>query len=557
METKNMKKPIIAFAAICVFVFAVSAISINILLNTNSKVSLDKLYNKIDVHELTQVKGNVSFEDADIKQSLPDISKYPLQVNSSTEDYIEIFSSTEKAGKGTDGWLVDVAEAFNRSGFSVGGKPVSVRIRGIASGAAADYISSGVYIPDAFSPSNELWGDDLIARGVSLKRVEQRLTGNVAGIVISNKKCEQIEDNYAKDGKITLKSVVEAVAANDLSMGYTNPFASSTGLNFLVSTLYTFDSGDPLGKAASDAFLKFQTNIPYVAYTTLQMKESAKSGMLEGFVFEYQQFMNSPELNAAYTFIPFGVRHDSPVYAVGELSNMKQEILNEFIKYCKTDESQKKASECGFNGLDDYSCDIDGITGSVVSASQQLWKEKKSGNRDIIAVFVADTSGSMVGAPMNNLKKSLLLGSKYINSNNYVGMVTFSDSIQIALPINRFDLNQRSYFTGAVENMDASGATAMYDAIVVATKMLVDARKDNPDAKLMMFVLTDGESNVGNTLGNIRGVIEEYRIPIHTIGYNANIPMLEEISGINEAASINADTDDVIYKIQNLFNAEM
>ena len=35
------------------------------------------------------------------------------------------------------------------------------------------------------------------------------------------------------------------------------------------------------------------------------------------------------------------------------------------------------------------------------------------------------------------------------------------------------------------------------------------------------------------------------------------IKALENISAINEATSINADSDDVIYKLGSLFNAEM
>ena len=51
--------------------------------------------------------------------------------------------------------------------------------------------------------------------------------------------------------------------------------------------------------------------------------------------------------------------------------------------------------------------------------------------------------------------------------------------------------------------------------------------------------------------------MEQSGIPIYTIGYNADIGALKEISRINEAASINADTDDVVDELRNLFNAEL
>ncbi|MCL2671715.1 MAG: VWA domain-containing protein [Clostridiales bacterium] len=520
---------------------------------------MERLYKKIRVNTLAPIKDMVDLEEVNIAESLPDISKYPPQVNNTTNDFVEIFSSTEKAtisssGADTDRWLVDMANQFNKAGIEIDGKPVSIRIRGIASGLGVDYIVSGKYVPDAFSPSNELWGDALKSMGVRVNLVEKRLTGNVAGIVLSKAKHKELTDKY---GSISVKTITEAVGNNELQMGYTNPFASSTGANYLISTLYTFDASNPLSDTATAEFIKFQSNIPYVAYSTLQMKDSAKSGMLDGFVFEYQQLMNSPDLKNDYIFTPFGVRHDSPVYELGSLTPMKQEILREFIAFCKTDAAQKAASDYGFNGHNEYAIELSEINGERLPQAQKLWKEKKSGGREIIAVFVADVSGSMDGAPLNKLKESLLSGSKYINNDCSVGLVTFSTDVNIALPIGKFDLNQRSLFTGAVKNMQAVGSTAMFDAIVVASKLLMEAKAGSPNAKLMLFVLTDGETNQGCSLNDCRSMITGLQIPIYTIGYNANISVLAQISSINEAASINADIDDVVYKIQNLFNAEM
>lgn len=569
MQNNKSFKTIVILLGIAVLVFGGTIAVINMTSNAGRNQSdisqddaiavMERLYKKIRVNTLDQVKEAVDLDEVNVAESLPDISKYPAQVENSTADFVEIFSSTEKAtvsssSSDTDRWLVDMAAQFNNSGFTVDGKPVSVRVRGIASGLGVDYISSGKYVPDAFSPSNELWGDMLKSMGVPITLVEQRLTGNVAGIVLSKAKYNELLQKY---GSISVKTITEAVGNNELQMGYTNPFASSTGANYLMSTLYSFDSANPLSDTATAEFVKFQSNIPYVAYTTLQMKESAKSGMLDGFVFEYQQFMNSPDLRSDYVFTPFGVRHDSPVYELGNLTSAKKEILRLFIDFCKTDDAQRSASKYGFNGYDEYSNELSNVNGDSLAQAQKLWKEKKSGDRDIIAVFVADVSGSMDGEPLNKLKESLLTGSKYINNNCSVGLVTFSSDVNIALPIGKFDLNQRSLFAGAVRSMRASGGTAMFDAIVVAEKMLMAEKENNPNAKLMLFVLTDGETNQGSSLNDCRSMIAGLQIPIYSIGYNADISVLSQISLINEAASINADTDDVVYKIQNLFNAEM
>lgn len=520
----------------------------------NATGKLKKICKDININEVEPRKAPIDLGIKDVKDTIPNIDKYPAKVENTTDSYIEIFSTGEKAGNGKDGWLIDVANNFNESKFEINGKIISVKVREIASGLGMDYIISEKYLPDAYSPSNELWGEMIKANGKTIELCDDRMVGNVAGILISKEKYDELIKKY---GAINLKNITQAVANGEINMGYTNPFASATGLNFLVSTLATFDSSNPLSEKAIDGFNEFQNNIPLIAYTTLQLRNSAESGILDGFIMEYQTYINSPELKTDYIFTPFGYRHDSPLYSVGNLSNEKKEILNKFIEFYKQDKYQELAVKDGFNALEDYKCEIENLDGNTILQAQKLWKENKNGDKPIVAVFVADVSGSMEGEPLNELKKSLLNGSRYIGEENSIGLVTYSNDININLPIEKFDLNQRSLFTGAVQDMDASGGTATFDAIAVAVQMLLDEKEKNPDAKLMLFVLSDGETNIGHSLDDLREILESVKIPVHTIGYNANIEALENISRVNEATSINADSDDVIYKLGSLFNAEM
>lgn len=561
---KNLFKVGMMLTAIAILVFGIIYAGISLTKNLgksqqrvsseNAIETMNQLYNDITVNIVAARKGQVSLGPTDLKESLPDISKYPAQVENATDSFIEIFSSPEKAGEDKDGWLVDTAKAFNNANIKVNGKTVSVRVRGIASGMGMDYIVTRKYVPDVFTPSNELWGEMMKSKGTKITLAEKGLVGNVAGVLTSKKKYDELIDKY---GSINLKNISEAVAGNEIAMGYTNPFASSTGLNYLISTLSTFDGKNLLSDKAVQGFEKFQTNIPFVAYTTMQMRESAQSGALDGFVMEYQTYINSPDLKSDYVFTPFGVRHDSPMYEIGDLSAEKKEILKRFIEFCKTDTYQKLASDYGFNQLDEYKPEIGVIKGDIISQAQKLWKVKKDGSNNIVAVFVADVSGSMAGAPLNKLKQSLLSGSQYITKDNSVGLITFSTDVNINLPVAKFDINQRSLLAGVVEDMQAGGNTAMFDAIVVASKMLMEEKAKKPNAKLMLFVLSDGVTNYGHSLNDVESMLRTLKIPVYTIGYNANIKALQTLSSINEAASINADSDDVIYKLGSLFNAQM
>jgi Ca-activated chloride channel family protein len=278
---------------------------------------------------------------------------------------------------------------------------------------------------------------------------------------------------------------------------------------------------------------------------------------LDGFVLEWQLYTNDPSLSNNYVFVPFGYRHDNPLVSCPTATDTERQILEQFAKFCD-DNGGDLAERYGFNGKDDYVAEVGDVSGETLVAAQELYKKNKDTGRPVLAVFVADVSGSMSGSPLAELQKSLVNSMRYINTDNYVGLVSYSDFVTIDVPVNKFDLNQQAYFKGAVEHLRASGGTATFDAIIVAANMIQDALAQNPDAKPMIFVLSDGETNQGFVkFEDMSDVIGGLHIPVYTIGYNANIDALKMISGINEAASIDASTDDVTYQLRNLFNANM
>ena len=519
---------------------------------------MNKLLKDVEVSETTARKATVEITGSNLAEELPDISKYPMSVTGRGAINIEIISSTEKASSGTDGWLNEVAEDFNSSHYTIDGEWATISVRPIASGAAVDYIISGKYVPEAYSPSNVLWGEMIAAENVKIDMVTDRLSGNTAGILISKETSQKLKESY---GEVNISTIVQATIKSEITMGYTNPYASSTGLNFLVSALDEFDSADILSTKATETFRSFQKNVPFVAYTTLQMREAAKNGVLDAFLMEYQGYYNATELRD-YEFIPFGVRHDSPLYTIGDLSSEQQELAKAFADYVQGDDAQRSAKKYGFNYLDDYkSADLD-VNGKTLESAQKLWKTEKDAGSPVMAVFVADVSGSMGGAPLQNLQSSLINASQYINDTNYVGLVSYSTNVEINLPIAKFDLNQRSYFTGAVEDLTQGGNTATYDAVLVALDMLLKAQEQaqaetGQSIKPLLFVLSDGVQNAGCSLHKLSPVVSGLEIPVYTIGYNANLKELQELSAINEAASINADNDDVVYNLKSLFNAQM
>lgn len=563
---KSQTRNIIIFVVIALVVFGGVVLGLTLtkdmgmseeeITKEDAQQRMQTLMKGIAVSQVTPRKAAVSDDDVlSEEQELPDIASYPLTVEGQGEINIEIFSSPEKAGEDTDGWLNEVAERFNRDGITVNGKRASVSIRSVSSGLAVDYISSGKYLPDAITPSNEFWGKMLEAKKVKVTLKEKKLAGNTAGVLLSQSKYNEILEKY---GSVNMKVISEATANNEIAMGYTNPFVSSTGMNFLVSTLYSYDADNLLSSKAVDGFKKFQENVPLVSFNTLQMRKSAESGSLDSFVMEYQLYYNDPSLKSDYVFTPLGVRHDNPLYAVGSLSADKNAVLEQFCAYCLTEDSQALAKQYGFNQNENYHSELpDNISGENLLKAQKLYKENKDSGKTIMAVFVADISGSMYGESINSLQTSLINSMQYINKNNYIGLVSYNSKVYINLPIAKFDINQQALFKGAVQDLDTNGQTATYDALVVALDMLQKASAEHPDAKPILFLLSDGEQNNGWSLNDIAPVLSASEIPVYSIGYNANIEALKRVSEINEAATINANSDDIIYQLKNLFNSEM
>lgn len=504
----------------------------------------------------------VSTEGVSIADALPKIDFYPVTVEPQPEAgsvVVEIFSSTEKAGKGTDGWIVEAGQQFNRDGIRIaGGSRAQVRIRSIPSGTAYEYIAYRKYRPDGFTPSNHLWIQMVRAAGVQLTPVAERLVGNIAGIVMKNEVAKGIEKKY---GALDIKSVIDAVVQGSLAMGYTNPFASSTGLNFLVTVLGTFAGGNEAAMLSPDvvsAFEAFQRGVPFVSLTTMQMRDSVeKDGSLDAFVMEYQTFVNTKSLASGYQFMPFGYLHDNPLYAVETPGKEKTEALKLFADYVLSSRVQSSAERYGFNALPSYRYAYPYPAGALLVEAQKLWKQKKDSGDPVVAVFLSDVSGSMAGVRLNMLKDALVKGSAFIAPANYIGLATFEATVSRVLPVEQFSEGQKTQFIAAVKEMKASGNTAMYDGIMVALRMLVDARKKVPNGKPTLFVLTDGETNAGYSFDRVKDVIEGLKIPVYTISYGDDITQLRALSTLNEAASLKAGTDDIAYQIGSLLNAEM
>ncbi|MBK8453932.1 MAG: VWA domain-containing protein [Thiofilum sp.] len=505
-----------------------------------------------------QSRANIQLTRTNLSSLLPDLNEYPITLDvqdSPRVEAAEILTSPEKAGNNRDALYLEMAQRFNQQGLTISnGKQAAIAIRKMDSGLGAQFILTGQYVPDAFSPSNALWGAMVNANGNNLTTIAPVTAPNVAGIVVKKAKADQI----TTEGKLDIAKLLTNVSNGSFAMGYTNPYQSSTGLNFLLTVLNSFANGDEtqmLSPDVASAFEAFQQGVPFVAQNTLQMREAAQgSGVLDAFVMEYQLWANATGLED-YQFVPFGVRHDGPLYATNEADPAEREVLALFAKFLASQKGE--LSRFGFDQVKDYKDAYAIKDGSIIAQAQRLWKQKKSGGKPIAAVFVADISGSMEGTRIKNLRKALVESSDLISTNNAIGLVTYSDTVNVDLPIRPFNVSQKSLFIGAVEKMATGGKTATNSAVLVAANMLTEFKKQNPDYKTVIFVLSDGETNLGVDFETAKNLMSLTAIPIHTIAYELSSQELKEYAGLAEGAYIESSAGAASYRIGNLLNAEM
>ena len=556
-----MKKLLTLFLCV-VMLFSITACGSDVRYDSNikeistedAKTELNALLGEIDVNNVVNPNLDIYMDEAGSKLALANIDTFDITVKGSGSINIEVAAATELSSEAPDDWINVVAKNFNNEHFEINGRTVSVSVRCITSGEVVTYVSADAYKPNVFIPSNNAWGLMLEASGVGINEIEDRIAGNTAGILMSEDAYKTFHEKYKED---TVSNVLKAANAGDIIFAYTNPYTSSTGLNMLTAMLKDFDKNDPLSSTASAALMEYQKTSPPVAYTTAVLRNQARKGVIDTMVMEEQAYINTTELRD-YKYFPFGIRHDHPVYTFDWNTDEENEAAKLFTEYCLNEKSQKLATEKGFNRNDSYKSQDSGLTGTGYLTAQSLWKQNKNGDRPIVAVFVADVSGSMGGEPLAALQESLVATIPYIGEGHYVGLVSYSTDVTINLPIEEFNNKHRAYFSGEVKGLMPSGGTSTYDAVLVGLDMIEKKLEEIPDAMPIMFVLTDGEANGGYSLDRIATVVASLDVPVYTIAYNYNnMSDLSTLSGLNEAASIRADSSDIVNQLRNLFNTQM
>ena len=72
----------------------------------------------------------------------------------------------------------------------------------------------------------------LAEKGIAMTPVRDHMATSISGVVIKDSEADRMRSIY---GALDVKAIINEVVQGELAIGYTDPFHSSTGLNFLVT----------------------------------------------------------------------------------------------------------------------------------------------------------------------------------------------------------------------------------------------------------------------------------------------------------------------------------
>ena len=339
------------------------------------------------------------------------------------------------------------------------------------------------------------------------------------------------------------RSCAEASWGRTPLLAFTNPNTSTSGRNVLVS-MYSIAAGKPPADLTVDdvrspevvAFVEqFQQLVDHYQPTTTALITKIVQGPRYGHFFLMPEdnlvslfkgqeeaigedgteqaappvkdlVMIYPKEGAVLNANPAGVVQASWV------SGAEAEAAAQWIEFLRGDEQQRAFGKAGFRPAAGTGGEIDarqfarwGLDARDPTATIEPGEVASPVLREIldtgpkkpaIVTLVVDTSGSMQGRPLANVKDGLnRLLDAMTDDDDLVGLVTFSDSVETTIPPaplgeSKFDISE------AIVAMEADGSTALYDAVAQAVE-LTDAATGPPGATRAVVVLSDGQATEG------------------------------------------------------------
>jgi Ca-activated chloride channel family protein len=389
--------------------------------------------------------------------------------------------------------------------------------------SGADQIASGTNADAAWFAS-----DKYIALADANPKILERKNIMLTPVILGVKRSVAQRLGWSS-GSVTWRDIADAAAQGKFHFAMTSPPASNSGFSALVGVADALTNGRELTSSNIDAsgltgFLKGQALTSGSSGFLVDAYEKSQD-TLDGIV-NYESVlvgMNaSGALHEPLTLISPKEGIITAQYPFMLLNSAKRAAYDKLVAYLTTRDVQARiqrdtARRAITPGVPadprlPSSVLIEATFPANLQVVQTLLDDYQTKlRRPASTVYVIDTSGSMDGERLNNLKQALtgLAGGDTSFSGHFtrfnprekVTLVVFSDVVS---QTQSFDINSTDPSSPAltglrdfVNGLNADGGTAIYSALQQAYSVAQTERRTNPDAYVSIVLMTDGENNAG------------------------------------------------------------
>ena len=429
-------------------------------------------------------------------------------------------------------WLRSAIDDFNEAKIETAtGKSVFVSLNPVESGQAVADMTRGAYLPTLWIPDSEVWGNVLAERG---QASFQRNCVGVAESPLVIAMWRPIAESLGWPGRSLGWLDIGSLAADPsawayysggqfgptLRMGHTHPGLSGTGASTLLAVVQAAQSKadaitvDDIQQPIVQASVStFEGTVSWFSTSTDQLGQTMRERgtgylgaavMYESTVISYGG--GDPDIVPIYPFEgTFMATH--PACVNGSASAETQEAATLLRDYLLGQEAQQLAVANGLRPVNDsviVGAPLDAAHGvdlsqpevvfspptvDTIYAVQDLWQAAR---KDVNLVMILDVSGSMDGNKIKNMRHAAIQFVEQMGDDDFITIVAFSSQPIVLIHHQQVGL-AREEAIRTIETMEASGDTALYDAIGMGANSI--ANTTSSQTSNAMVVLTDGLDN--------------------------------------------------------------
>lgn len=424
-------------------------------------------------------------------------------------------------------WLSAAALQFNATETAAdSGKPVFVQLTATDAGQAITDIIAGTG-PALWIPDEQVWVNILADQGDAsfqsdcVSTAQSPLVIGMWREIAESLGWPGLPLGWLDVGSLATDSALwNYYSGGELGsafrLSHTHPGLSGTGVSTLLALVQAAqhqseavteaDIRRPIVQASVGAF---ESGVTWFSPNTQSLSSAMSArGMeyLSGGIMYESDVVNdgNGQIVAVYPFEgTFMATHPACINQAAGAA--QQEAGRLFRDFLLSEEGQKLALEGGLrpvnaelpiaapldeaHGVDPTRPEIlfDAPTVDTVYAVQDLWQEAR---KDVNLALLLDTSGSMRGNKMENMRAAAIQFVEQMGEDDYISIIAFSTEPQLVINYAQVGPN-RQQIIDAIEALRAEGDTTLFDAIGDGVTILRDTSL--PQTTNALVVLTDGQ----------------------------------------------------------------